>query len=95
MTYHEPTIEVQVENITLNQAAANARNIAFDSEIARRIAVRLAAGESFSDDELPTGYRIVGNTLCNVNGHAVAVAGHGVDIAAVNRSTAHMAGATL
>jgi len=81
------------------------RNISRDQEIAGRIAVMLATGQAIDPDCVPTGYYIRGNTMMTVDGHPVAIAGHGaprpaVDssathLEAVNRSVAHLEGASL
>ena len=95
MDIKEIKLETQIDNITINDDARMRRMADQDRDIATRIALLMAAGETVDRDLIPKGYKIIGNTVCTVDGHAIPVVGHGVDIDAVNRSTAHMAGAAL
>ena len=95
MDIKEIKLETQIANITIDDDARMRRMADKDRDIATRIALMMAAGETVDRDLLPKGYKITGNTVCTVEGYPVPVVGHGVDIDAVNRSTAHMAGAAL
>jgi len=75
-------------------------NIYMDNVVAGRIASLIAIDPAEAKDLrdcVPEGFRIEHGHVFGPQGQVIALAGHGagVDMAAVNRSTAHMDGAAL
>ena len=74
------------------------KNRRFDDEIAMRMATMIAIDPDKAEelrDCVPEGFRIEQGRVFGPEGQVIAVTGNGVDLRAVNRSTAHMVGAAI